>query len=299
MVDEKKETPIGAKPIAVKRHSLYSMATIWWTCLRATKSETICSPQLPAFEAGLQGTIPTGSDTSDLILVACNDAYFESYARALVNSAASVGQCLAIHIHLLEPSQKTIEEAQLLQNRHSTIHLTFTVDRCEAANNLRFRNVYYTAARFLLVPSLLQRGVNRVLVIDVDTIMKNSPWPILDRIAEPHDGAFIFRRRQWKPWKKILASAVYYRSSERSLTMASRIANSILTALELSPRYHIDQIIPHYLFRIGGHGLRSMFLNMPHDIMSYRYETSAAFWTTKGPEKRSSQFTQAKAQFET
>jgi hypothetical protein len=297
-MNEKKEPSLGEKPIAVKRHPLRFLARIWWNCWCATVSDEFYLKELAAFEASLQGELPTGRDVSDLILVACNDAYFAKYAHALINSAAAVDQHFAVHIHLLDPSQKTLEEIQLLQCRHSTVRLSFTIDQGEIANTLQYRNIYYTAARFLLVPSLLERGVTRVLVIDIDTIMKNSPWPILDQGVKSDNGAFIFRSRQWKPWKKILASAVYYRSTERSLKMSKRIAKSILATIHHKPKYHIDQVIPHYIMQIGLHRLRSTYSQMPHDIMSYRYAPSAAFWTTKGPEKEAEQFTQAKAQFE-
>lgn len=296
MMNEKEDTSTGERAIAVKRHPLSVMAKIWWTCLRASTSSDFAANKLAAFEASLQGEIPTGQ--ADLILVACNDAYFENYAHALVNSAASLGDRFAIHIHLLEPSKKTIEQAKLLQCRHSTVHLTFTIDHCGIADTLHYRNIYYTAARFLLVPLLLERGVRQLLVIDIDALMKNSPWPILNQAIGSSNGAFIFRSRQWKPWKKILASAVLYRPTDQSRSMARKVARSLLATMEQKPKYHIDQIIPYFLMQIGGHRLRSTFSDMPHNIMSYRYEKDAAFWTTKGPEKTSDRFLLEKSVFE-
>ncbi len=210
----------------------------------------------------------------------------------------SIGHRHAIHFHLLEPSGTVIDDVKLLQRRHPLVRVSFTIDPCKFADGLPFRNVYYTAARFILAPILLNRGVRRLLIIDINSIMKNSPWPFFDGHRSDQIGAYIFRSRQWKPWKKILASAVFYQSDKASLTFANRVARSILTTIEQSPRYHIDQIIPYFLMKMGGRKLRAKFFDIPHNLMSYHYDGAAAFWTTKGPEKSSEKFTSEKATFE-
>ncbi|TCM53557.1 hypothetical protein C8J36_1063 [Rhizobium sp. PP-F2F-G48] len=98
--------------------------------------------------------MPPSEAVDDLILVACDDVYFRKFGLSLLSSMQRDGDMPALHIHLLNPSEETIEHAALLRERHK--RLSFTTDDCRDSHPSSNISFYYTAARFILAPILLR-----------------------------------------------------------------------------------------------------------------------------------------------
>ncbi|WP_244423909.1 hypothetical protein [Phyllobacterium sp. YR531] len=218
-----------------------------------------------------------------VILVACDDRYFYSFALGLIESIERLGKPEALHVLLLEPSSKVVEETAALAKNLKHVKLTYSVDPCVLAQGLKRREIYYTAARFLLAPLVLEAGVERLLMIDVDAVMNRSPWPMIPQDFDRQSGAFIFRRKEKRPWRKILASAVLLNNSPGSMHLANAIASSIAVSLSNKPNYHIDQILPFYACELSTRMFDEFSTSdIPAKLMGYHYEPESAFWTVKG-----------------
>jgi hypothetical protein len=270
-----------------KGHSPFYRAVILYNCLRACFSQAFGKDILSRFEEGISGTFPEAA-ARDVVVAASDETYYWRFALSLANSMESLGQPLALHLHILGPSDRTEEHVRELSGKLTHTRLSFTFDRCVLAENLRYRTVYYTVSRFLLAPVLLRRGAARLLIVDVDSLMKNSPWPYLEKLPKNLCAAFIFRHKQKRPWRKVLASAVFYNSNHTSLIWANLFARSAAATLVRAPRYHIDQIIPAYLSKFAGRfGENLRPGHIPAGLMGYNYEPDAAFWTVKGWDAKS------------
>jgi hypothetical protein len=281
-----------------KGHSPFYRAIILYNCFRAYFSPAFGRDILGRFEKGISGSLPEAA-AGDIVVAACDETYYWRFALSLANSMESLGEQLALHLHILDPSDRTEEHVRELSGKLVNTRLSFTFDRCALAGNLRYRTVYYTVSRFLLAPVLLRRGAARLLIIDVDSLMKNSPWPYLEKLPPDLCAAFIFRHKQKRPWRKVLASAVFYSDSAPSLTWADLFARTAAATLVRAPRYHIDQIIPAYLSKIPGRFDESLRPGqMPAGVMGYNYEPDAAFWTVKGWDAKSGgKFEEVKQRF--
>ncbi|PSH64889.1 hypothetical protein CU102_20840 [Phyllobacterium brassicacearum] len=223
------------------------------------------------------------TESSDLILAACNDAYFYTFAIDLIRSMERIESTHSLHLHLLEPSDAVIQKAEELKRKLIWVKLTYTVDQCALAASVNNRAIYYTSARFLLAPSILARGIDRLLIIDVDAVMNFSPWGLFDRTSLKHSGGFIFRPHMNRPTRKVLASAVFFHSSAGSMRLADTLARSLAVTFKSRPRYHIDQILPHYICTIATSRFWDFStFDIPAKLMGYSYQADAAFWTTKG-----------------
>ena len=153
--------------------------------------------------------------------------------------------------------------------------------------------IYYTAARFILAPLLLERGVKRLFIIDVDSVMNKSPWPIIDNMPEDTSVAFVFRSQMRRAWQKILANAVLFEADAVSKVFAGRFARALLMNVSRPQEYYVDQIIPYYLIDRGGSVARCRIKSLPGTLNSLKYGEDAAFWTAKGEDKNSEQFAAA------
>ncbi|WP_428426528.1 hypothetical protein [Pararhizobium sp.] len=278
------------KPSAPRRkHSRFSCLKIWLTTAATVLSSSYGGELRDSFQRSLKGKMPTGSDTEDLILAACDDVYFGKFANSLINSINLAPNKHSLHFHLLKPSPETLQKVEKLKNSISNVRLTYTYDPCEHVNPKNSIGIYYTAARFILAPLLLEQGIKRILLIDVDAIMRKSPWPIIDTMPEDMSAAFIFRRNMRRPWQQILAGAVLLKGSEQGKLFADRLARSLLVNLSRLQSYHLDQIVPYYLSLRGGSS-RGYIKDIPPNILSLEYSEDAAFWMPKGKGKHEEKF---------
>lgn len=266
-----------------KRHGALARLVLQLIARRALHSTSTGAKQLSRFAAGISGTLPVPADGTDVILAACNDVYFHLFALDLIHSVERLGKKQALHIHLLEPSKEVVHQAEALKRALESVSLTFTIDRCVLADNLPQRPIYYTAARFLLAPLILKQGVKRLLIIDVDAVMNTSPWPLFGANSATASGGFIFRPGTRRPWYKVLASAVFFNDTAGSIRLAEALARSLAATLAFKPKYHIDQILPHYLCSFAPRSIPGFStIDIPEKMMGYDYEVDTAFWTVKG-----------------
>ncbi|WP_139198916.1 hypothetical protein [Xaviernesmea oryzae] len=259
---------------------------------------------MPGFAAGrldrLNSTLRLeGTDHlkgQDVILVACDPAYFRRYALSFIKSLALIGKAFCVHLHLLQPDQTVLDEVDRLRRLYRTIRLSTTIDPLDGLDLPRRLNIYYNAARFVGAPRLLDLGVERLLILDIDTIARSCPWETLDAVTA--QAAFNFRPHKAKPWQKIIANAVYYRNTPLSRDFAGRLARVLLAGLAAGPHYHLDQILPHYLLQIGARSFAAGIASVPADLISLDYAEDASLWTAKGADKASARFLAERARID-
>ncbi|MDX3929082.1 MAG: hypothetical protein QHC90_25190 [Shinella sp.] len=273
------------------RISRLSRFKIWWSTRRATRNDGYGGEQYATYLSRLGGSFPVGEE--DVILAACDDRYFERFALPLIASIAASSGEHALHLHLLKPSEHTVSHAENLRSSFGNVKFTFTVDLCEDAFSGNDIRIYYTAARFILAPAVLAAGVKRLLIIDVDALMQNSPWPIMDSLRPGVTIAFNSRPTEKRAWKKMLAGAVLYVADPVSKRFAGRLSRALLMNVGRPQQYYVDQIIPYYLSRLSERGTRDSIENLPAGLMSLEMDEAAAFWIPKGRDKVSEEFIRA------
>jgi hypothetical protein len=271
------------------RQVKFGQLRLRWVAYRAWASERYGKGLLTEFEKSIHGVWPTSAASSDLILVACDDVYFEKFAKGFLRSVAETPGQHAVHIHLLEPSQATVDQVELLRSS-TPISLTYTIDPCIPTRGLRLRHLYFNASRFVLATLLLQRGVRNMLILDVDTLMNGSPWEKIEQLERNVEVALIQRPEKVRLQYKILASAVVYRLAPHSLKFSSAFARAVLAGLKINPRNHVDQILPYYLLQFAGADRADWFADVPKGIVDYEFDPHAAFWTAKGANKHADDF---------
>lgn len=286
-------SPFEVGPIRKKRHSPLWRAILSFDALSVSLSPASGAERLARYNAALEMDCPHDLHGKDVILVAGDNAYFQRYGGSFIRSLALLRQPFFIHLHLFEPSLEVLEEVQRLRRDTPLITLSVTIDALTGLDLPRRLNIYYNAARFVVASELLDRGVARLLILDIDTLARRSPWEALDGLT--CDAGFNFRPEKTRPWQKILANAVYYQGTPNARAFSQRFARALLKGLARNPAYHLDQIVPHYLLRLAPRFLRDGVAALPADIISLDYDPQASLWTAKGAGKRSERFLLEKA----
>jgi hypothetical protein len=277
---------MGEKKEKRRKQSRLARQIIWLRSALSTFVPWYGSSRQKAFSRRLQSNTPLDLGGADVILAACDDRYFDLFAVDLIKSVSAV-QEMAIHLHLLDPSPETIERTEILRKEHRC-RLTYTIDNCLDAHNANAKRIYFASARFIVAPLLIDAGAKRLLIIDVDTVMRHSPWPGVD---EWHDASVgLMFRESYRRWQRILAGCVFLNSDSYSRKFARRFARALLVNVSRRQEYYVDQIVAHYLVQLSDPTLKKRIKALPTAIMSLSYAEEAAFWTAKGGEKFSPTF---------
>ncbi|OLP53237.1 hypothetical protein BJF92_00225 [Rhizobium rhizosphaerae] len=286
-------SPFEVGPIRKKRHSLLWRAILSVDALSVSLSPCSGAERLARYNAALEIDCPHDLHGEDVILVAGDEAYFQRYGASFIRSLALLRQSFFVHLHLFQPGPEVLAEVARLRRDYPDIALSLTIDRLTGLDLPRRLNIYYNAARFIAASELLDRGVARLLILDIDTLARRSPWERLAGLT--CDVAFNFRPDKTKPWQKILANAVYYQGTPAARAFSQRFARALLKGLARNPAYHLDQIVPHYLLKSGRRFARDSVGALPDDLISLDYDPQASLWTAKGAHKRSERFLLEKA----
>ncbi len=265
--------------------SRFSRAAIQFRCALSTLFPNYGGRRLSDFQDKMGGTPSLQFDGKDVILVACDDVYFDRFAVPLLQSMNQLPETFVTHIHLTRPSSATIDAVTRLGDSLNNIQVSYTTDACNAAFPGNLDYIYYAAGRFLVAPYLLERGARRILAIDVDSTMIKSPWPIIDGLPPEMTVGFVFREDKKNAWQKILANAVLLKNDLSAKTFSNRFARALLVNLGRRQRFCVDQIVPYYLVRLSSSAIRSRIRGLPANIMAVGKTDDAAFWTVKGRAK--------------
>ena len=246
--------------IREKRHKRLQRWRLWWIARRVLSDPEAGEREHRLLLDRLEGTLPgdnggAGGEAGGTILVACDAAYLERFGPSLVRSLQRAGGTRGLHVHLCGGGDAA---RSLLESVTSTGHglaVTGTHVDDPVADDLRFRSVYYTAARFLLAHHVLRRTGRPVLCMDIDVLFRRSPWPSVENALAAHD-LMLTERPEWQQaTRRTLAGVVGFAPSESGFRFADALARALQLGLGIGPRYHLDQITLTYLIdrmRAGG-----------------------------------------------
>lgn len=291
-----------------KSHSLLFQGIIWLHVALALKRPQWQAGLLQAFRASLGGSLPAPGSGS-LLLAACNDLYFDRFAKTLLYSLElQARQALAqtpsaqaqpaslqrVHLHLYLPSQATLACIGQLQQSCNHIAITYTVDPCDLARDLPDPVMYFAAGRFLLASLLLEETGSPILCIDVDAMAIRPLAAAYEPLRTQGDIGLIFRPKAKLPWRRILASAVGFNPTAAGKRYSSAMARAMASLMRYKPTYHLDQIVLHYGARATQRSASVSFFDMPLSFSDYTFDPASVIWTAKGGRKHADAFQQRK-----
>lgn len=288
----------GNKPeiIARKRHSAFMRYRMARRVRGATAQTPRYAETFEHFQQGVAGTLPSQGE-GGVIVVSCDDFYYRSFAVTLILSMENVAAAQRVHVHLCSPSPQALHHIAHLAGSLRYVTLTWTVDQCLLADRLRYRTIYFAAARFLIASTLMEAAQSPLLCLDVDGLAAVPVWPAYERVRASADILVIRRPEEPRLSRKILASAVGMNFTPQGRRFAAALGRSLAAILPLGPKYHIDQITIHTLIGEMTEKAGLQVAEMPQAFADHDFAPGSVIWTTKGwSRKESPAYLEAKQQ---
>jgi capsular polysaccharide transport system ATP-binding protein len=180
------------------------------------------------------GTGPAATQpVHDIVhLFACDGFYFERFAEPLVRSsqAAAGGLNVKVHAHIVDPLPSALHLAERLKAEHG---LEYTTEASPGEiSDVGVRRAYFTCARFLIAPALLNQYCCPILITETDALVNWSWKDILSHVTskEADVGHVHSALWNWVPWTKIPAGIFLFAPTPVGMAWADYIARMIRRA---------------------------------------------------------------------
>ncbi len=225
-----------------------------------------------------------GTPRALTLFAACDERYFWDYGLAFVFSVEALGAPQDVHLHLCQPSPRTLAQLAKLAASLGAVRLTYTWDHREASDRFWFPAVYYGACRFILAHFLLAETRSPVFCVDIDALVVQPLAGALP--AEGFDVGLILRAEQKHPRLKTMAGALQLNPTPEGAALAHAFARQMLAGLATRPDGHIDQAGLYFLCRME----RMIFKRVRWRELSKRFcdskfQADGIIWTAKGDQK--------------
>ncbi|HET7708730.1 MAG TPA: ATP-binding cassette domain-containing protein [Sphingomicrobium sp.] len=167
-------------------------------------------------------------------LFACDSHYFCRYAESLVRSSSrnKGGVALAIHAHIVDPDEPSLQTAERLAEEYG---IRFTTEQSPPEiRDSQVRRAYFTCARFLMAPQLLASYGCPILITETDALINWTWADIVEHAAgSGSDVGFVHSALwSWVPWTKIPAGIFFYAPTDPGHAWADYVARFIQHAFD-------------------------------------------------------------------
>jgi hypothetical protein len=238
----------------------------------------------PELDFAVEGTLPDVNEASPILLACGDEIYFYRFARQLALTMKEHSPSTRFHLHLFEPSALCVADAQMLEARIGK-QLSISYETGKRNPYGRPHIVFFAAGRFAIARYLIERNHAPVMVIDIDGRVRRDLTDAFDALKH-HDVGVVWRRAQYRPWRTILACAVFLNTTEPARLFAARLAEALRLSLMKQPAYHVDQTTLHYLLHYYSfHHLRLTAANLGLTWCDHQFREGSLIWSAKGKRK--------------
>jgi hypothetical protein len=253
--------------------------------IRDSVQKAMERPEDSQWRPRLEGQLPSADSDTPILLACCDEGYFYKFGRQLAISSIIADPDTRIHLHIYDPSPLCTADAEFLQVKLGP-RLTVSTEGPER-NPYQVPTAYfYAAGRFAVAADVLNHCKSPVMVIDVDGVVRRKMAPEFAKLASCDIG-LIMRPEKRKPWRRILACAVFLNPTENGMRFIRDLGEALSLALQSCPAHHVDQTVLHELvhaYRHRGTPLKIAPLDLTwgdHD-----FSEDSTIWSAKGGRKR-------------
>ena len=162
------------------------------------------------------------------VLISCaNGAYFQRFGPQFIESVIKFSPNSILHIHIAEPTTKTIEYIQAIRKKHPNSKLNFS----QEVDSPFSGSVYFACNRFLLADKFLNLYQTKICIFDIDGELVSGIEKLL--IATNHSDFACFTSGKAEPASIYLAGITCFADSALSRQLISLIKKIILLKLKL------------------------------------------------------------------
>ena len=244
-------------------------------------------PQKIMFVREVDWLIPLMERTDEPLLVftACDDNYL-GYASSLIRSVDLFSPGFGFILHLINPSDDSLERVQQLRNELRFTRLSVSFERIDLSGiDQDQQRAYFASARFPQLSRLLAQTKAPILSLDADSLVVN---PIDMNFSDKLDADVVILRRHLKeslPEELAVATGSFWlKPTENVCQFFDAIAKQIDEHLqERRLKWFIDQIL--FYRQMQQHSNVVRFYNLKRKYADWDFSEGSIVWAGKGPRK--------------
>lgn len=237
--------------------------------------------------ARIKGTSPS-ANPNGVIFFACDPSFMERFGAALISSCYAHARECSVHVHLYQPTAAVLHDMEAMRATFHDMPLSYTYEDEIDFGALPDRGMYYTAFRFVAVRKLVEESRSPFICLDADSLIINSPQPIIAAVRK-RDVGLCFRRHRRRLNKKILAFCVAFNHTPGAIAFLDLFAALALKFrrhyIPFRSGFYFDQSGLYFSYLINRARLRSTFCAIRKTVVDYDFGPGACIWTAKGVRK--------------
>ena len=245
-------------------------------------------PEATSWRPILRGKLPQPDGEGPVLLACCDEGYFYRFGRQLAISCILADPALRIHLHIYDPLSLCIADAEFLEERLGP-RLTISMEGPERNPYLdQNHSAYFYAAGRFAVAAEVQRHCNApIMVVDVDGVVRRDTKAEFEKLTSC-DVGLIMRPSSLRPWRRVLACAVFINATENGKSFVRDLGAAISLAQRSCPHHHVDQTALHELVVTRAEISPSMKI-ASLDLLwgDHTFSEESIIWSAKGGRKQS------------
>ena len=193
--------------------------------------------------------VPAAEEVRPVLLVGCDDGYWRRFGAAFLESWRRKAPSCTAHIHLINPSDETVEALrQLGGEAGGDLSCSMeTVDLDALPEPVRL--TYFASSRFVVARRLLNRGTAPVIQVDIDTVMLEDVGAAMRAWPPDWDIAIMQDRRGRGPLRDFLAGFMAFNPTPAGRVFLDRVVAYIGWHFDAGRVYWtLDQAAPYCVY---------------------------------------------------
>lgn len=253
--------------------------------IRESVRRAVARQDTASWRPVLTGRLPEPDSDVPVLLACCDENYFYKFGRQLAISAILADPVTRIHIHIYDPGPLCTADAEFLQRRLGH-RLTISAEGPER-NPYRDHSTYFFAAgRFAVAAEILQHCGAPVMIVDVDGVVRRGMSAELAKLNS-FDVGLVMRPGKLKPWRRILACAVFVNATESGTKFIQDTGAAVALALRSCPTHHVDQTILNDLVEAYASTAQPLTVaGLSLTWGDHEFSEESMIWSAKGGRKQ-------------
>lgn len=195
----------------------------------------------------------TGPGEPVLVFSACDGAYFDRFASAMIHSTRrNAGLETVFHLHVVNPP----DDLETRVNRWDRVlghpGIGWSRETLDVSTLGADAKTHYACARFLALPALLRRWNGPILMLDADLIVLRDLRAMMAAVRDADLALVGGERYGFEPWNQYWADVIVIHPTPRALAFFDRVAAYIDHFLRIGKaRWFLDQIALNAVLSCG------------------------------------------------
>lgn len=158
--------------------------------------------------------------------ISADKKYWNLYGRYILESISRNVKIKNVHAHVIDPDKETIIMIESISIDYD-IKINLSFEYSPEFNDNDMLKTYFSCARFLRAPEIMEIYKCAMLMIDIDSVVVRD---ITDVKGWNERDLIISQSEKLGPWRQFIAAAIFAKYNEKSITYLEMVGNYIKNA---------------------------------------------------------------------